>query len=215
MAESSSPVEVFKRSTTAALRAIAERDDVTVTYGPEPPGLAGPRARLPMPPRDLSQHEASLVRGAADALALRLRYHDAQLHARRLPQNEVARAIFEGVEQARVEALGARRMSGLAANLAAMLDQRYRRQGYDRLTERSDSTLAEAIRLLTREQLTGAPPPPAAQRLVDLWRPFLEGRIGRDIRDLDRLVDDQDSYGKAARKLIKDLDLDLGEADAS
>jgi cobaltochelatase CobT len=215
MAESSSPVEVFKRSTTAALRAIAERDDVTVTYGPEPPGLAGPRARLPMPPRDLSQHEASLVRGAADALALRLRYHDAQLHARRLPQNEVARAIFEGVEQARVEALGARRMSGLAANLAAMLDHRYRRQGYDRLTERSDSTLAEAIRLLTREQLTGAPPPPAAQRLVDLWRPFLEGRIGRDIRDLDRLVDDQDSYGKAARKLIKDLDLDLGEADAS
>jgi cobaltochelatase CobT len=215
MAESSSPVEVFKRSTTAALRAIAERDDVTVTYGPEPPGLAGPRARLPMPPRDLSQHEASLVRGAADALALRLRYHDAQLHARRLPQNEVARAIFEGVEQARVEALGARRMSGLAANLAAMLDQRYRRQGYDRLTERSDSTLAEAIRLLTREQLTGAPPPPAAQRLVDLWRPFLEGRIGRDIRDLDRLVADQDSYGKAARKLIKDLDLDLGEADAS
>ncbi|HEV3174606.1 MAG TPA: cobaltochelatase subunit CobT [Stellaceae bacterium] len=215
MAEPSSPVEVFKRSTTAALRAIAEREDVTVTYGPEPPGLAGPRARLPMPPRDLSQHEASLVRGAADALALRLRHHDAQLHARRLPQNEVARAIFEGVEQARVEALGARRMSGVAANLAAMLDQRYRRQGYDRLTERSDSTLADAIRLLTREQLTGAPPPPAAQRLVDLWRPFLEGRIGRDIRDLDRLVEDQDSYGKAARKLIKDLDLDLGDAEAS
>ena len=215
MAESSSPVEVFKRSTTAALRAIAEREDVTVTYGPEPPGLAGPRARLPMPPRDLSQQEASLVRGAADALALRIRYHDAQLHARRMPQNEVARAIFEGVEQARVEALGARRMSGVASNLAAMLDQRYRRQGYDRLTERSDSTLAEAIRLLTREQLTGAPPPPAAQRLVDLWRPFLEGRIGRDIRDLDRLVEDQDSYGKVARKLIKDLDLDLGDAEAS
>jgi cobaltochelatase CobT len=215
MAEPASPVENFKRSTTAALRAIAERDDVTVSYGPEPPGLAGPRARLPMPPRDLSQHEASLVRGAADALALRLRYHDAQLHAKRLPQNEMARAIFEGVEQARVEALGARRMSGVAANLAAMLDQRYRRQGYDRLTERSDSTLAEAIRLLTREELTGAPPPPAAQRLVDLWRPFLEGKIGRDIRDLDRVVEDQDAYGKAARKLIKDLDLDLGDAEVS
>src|SRR5690242_17222882 len=215
MAEPASPVDNFKRSTTAALRAIAERDDVTVSYGPEPPGLAGPRARLPMPPRDLSQHEASQVRGAADALALRLRYHDAQLHAKRMPQNEVARAIFEGVEQARVEALGARRMSGVATNLAAMLDQRYRRQGYDRLTERSDSTLAEAIRLLTREQLTGAPPPPAAHRLVDLWRPFLEGKIGRDIRELDRAITDQDAYGRAARKLIKDLDLDLGDAESS
>jgi cobaltochelatase CobT len=215
MAEPASPADNFKRSTTAALRAIAERDDVTVSYGPEPPGLAGPRARLPMPPRDLSQHEASLVRGAADALALRLRYHDAQLHSKRLPQNEVARAIFEGVEQARVEALGARRMAGVASNLTAMLDQRYRRQGYDRLTERSDSTLAEAIRLLTREELTGAPPPPAAQRLVDLWRPVLEGKIGRDIRELDKLIEDQDSYGKVARKLIKDLDLDLGDAEAS
>ncbi|HMK68615.1 MAG TPA: cobaltochelatase subunit CobT, partial [Stellaceae bacterium] len=160
MAEPTSPVEVFKRSTTAALRAIAERDDVTVSYGPEPPGVAGPRARLPLPPRDLSQQEACQVRGAADALALRLRYHDAQLHARRAPQGEMARAIFEGVEQARVEALGARRMSGVAANLSAMLEQRYRRQGYDRMTERSDSTLAEAIRLLTREQLTGTKPPP-------------------------------------------------------
>src|SRR5690242_10200038 len=215
MAEPASPVDNFKRSTTAALRAIAERDDVTVSYGPEPPGLAGPRARLPMPPRDLSQHEASQVRGAADALALRLRYHDAQLHAKRMPQNEVARAIFEGVEQARVEALGSRRMAGVAGDLSAMLDQRYRRQGYDRLTERSDSTLAEAIRLLTREQLTGSPPPPAAQRLVDLWRPFLEGKIGRDIRELDRAITDQDAYGKAARKLIKDLDLDLGDAESS
>ena len=214
MAEPTSPVEVFKRSTTAALRAIAERDDVTVSYGPEPPGLAGPRARLPMPPRDLSQQEASQVRGAADALALRLRFHDAQLHARRAPHGEMARAIFEGVEQARVEALGARRMSGVAANLSAMLEQRYRRQGYDRMTERSDSTLAEAIRLLTREQLTGAPPPPAAQRLVDLWRPFLEGRIGRDIRELDRQIENQEAYARITRKLIQDLDLDLGDADA-
>ncbi|HTS94681.1 MAG TPA: cobaltochelatase subunit CobT [Stellaceae bacterium] len=214
MAEPTSPVEVFKRSTTAALRAIAERDDVTVSYGPEPPGVAGPRARLPLPPRDLSQQEACQVRGAADALALRLRYHDAQLHARRAPQGEMARAIFEGVEQARVEALGSRRMSGVAANLGAMLEQRYRRQGYDRMTERSDSTLAEAIRLLTREQLTGMKPPPAAQRLVDLWRPFLEGRIGRDILDLDRQIENQDAYARIARRLIQDLDLDLGEAES-
>src|SRR5437763_15007446 len=100
MAEASSPVEVFKRSTTAALRAIAEREDVTVTYGPEPPGLAGPRARLPMPPRDLSPQEASLVRGAADAPALRLRSHDAQLPTPRLPQYAVARALVERGAQA-------------------------------------------------------------------------------------------------------------------
>ncbi|HUN45755.1 MAG TPA: cobaltochelatase subunit CobT [Stellaceae bacterium] len=215
MAEPPSPIEIFKRSTTATLRAIAERDDVTVSYGPEPPGLAGPRARLPTPPRDLSQQEAAQVRGAADALALRLRHHDAAVHARRAPQGEMARAIFEGVEQARVEALGSRNMAGVAGNLAAMLEARYRRQGYDRLSERNEGTLAEAVRLLTREQLTGATPPPAAQKLVELWRPWLEGRIGRDILELDRHVGDQDGYAKVARKLIQDLDLDLGDAEAS
>jgi cobaltochelatase CobT len=215
MAEPPSPIEIFKRSTTATLRAIAERDDVTVSYGPEPPGLAGPRARLPTPPRDLSQQEAAQVRGAADALALRLKHHDAAVHARRAPQGEMARAVFEGVEQARVEALGVKNMAGVAGNLAAMLEARYRRQGYDRLSERNESTLADAVRLLAREQLTGAPPPPAAQKLVELWRPWLEGRIGRDILELDRHMADQDGYAKAARKLIQDLDLDLGDTDAS
>jgi len=85
MAEAETPVESFKRATAATVRAIAERDDVTVSYGAEPPGAAGARLRLPLPARDLSDTEAGLVRGAADALALRLRYHDDTLHNRRAP----------------------------------------------------------------------------------------------------------------------------------
>ena len=142
MPEAESPTESFKRATAATLRAIAERDDVTVTYGAEPPAAAGPRVRLPLPARELNEAEAAPVRGAADALALKLRYHDAALHAKRSPTGETARAIFEGVEQARVEALGARRMAGVAYNLSAMLEERYRRQGYEHMAERNDTTLA-------------------------------------------------------------------------
>ncbi len=213
MAENETPLDIFKRATAATVRAIAEREDVTVSYGAEPAAAAGPRVRLPLPGRDLSAADAAPVRGAADAVALRLRYHDAALHARRLPAGETARAIFEGVEQARVEALGAKRMSGVAGNLAAMLDERYRRQGFEHLAERNDTTLAEAVRLLARETLTGAPVPPAAQRVVDMWRPFLEGKVGRDLLELNRHVANQEAYGKIARQLIHDLDLDLGEAE--
>ncbi|HZL58400.1 MAG TPA: cobaltochelatase subunit CobT [Stellaceae bacterium] len=208
-----SPVEVFKRSTTATLRAISCRDDVTVSYGAEPAGAAGARVRLPLPTRDLAEKDAAPVRGAADALALKLRYHDAALHAKRAPSGETARSIFEGVEQARVEALGSRRMVGVASNLAAMLDERYRRQGYEHMAERNDVTLAEAVRLLVRETLTGATPPPAARQVVDLWRPYLEGKVGRDLLELERSVGDQAAYGKMARQLIQDLDLDLGEVE--
>ncbi|HLJ62574.1 MAG TPA: cobaltochelatase subunit CobT [Stellaceae bacterium] len=213
MTESETPQERFKRATTATIRAIAGREDVSVSFGAEPAGPTGLRVRLPLPGRDLSREEAAPIRGTADAQALKLRYHDTALHARRLPSGEVARAVFEGVEQARVEALGARRMAGVADNLASMLQERYRRQGFEMMGERNDTTLIEAIRLLARESLTGTKPPPAASRMVEAWRPFLEGKIGRDLLELNRHIGDQESYGKLARRLLHDLELDQGELD--
>ena len=213
MAEAESPVEIFKRATAAAVRAIAERDDVNIVYGAELPAVAGTRVRLPLPGRDLSQDEAAQLRGSADAAALRLRYHDDNVHVRRRPAGEQARAIFESVEQARVEAIGATRMAGVAANLAASLEERYRRQGYAHVTERDPAMLPEAVRLLTREMLTGAPPPPSAKRMVTEWRPYLEGLIGRDIAELGKHLQDQEGYAKVARQLIRDLDIDLGDVE--
>ncbi|MBV8653939.1 MAG: cobaltochelatase subunit CobT [Alphaproteobacteria bacterium] len=212
MKESETPAEIFKRSTAATVRAIAERGEITVSYGAEPASASGPRVKLPNPGRDLSLAEASQLRGSADALALRLRYHDEAIHQRRMPSGETARAIYDAVEQARVEALGARRMVGVASNLTAMLDERYRRQGYERITERSDVTLAEAVRLLAREQLTGEAPPRSAKSVVEAWRPYLEGRIGKDFAELGRHVLDQDAYSRVMRRLIQDLDLGEGES---
>src|SRR6476646_8664142 len=215
MAQDFSPTEIFKRATASTLRAIAERDDLTVGFGPEPPGLAGTRVKLPNPARDLPPEEAAQLRGAADSLALRVRYHDDAVHTKRLPGSPLARSVFEALEQARVEALGSRRMVGVGQNLTAMLDEQYRRQGFERISERTESTMAEAVRLLTREALTHEPPPASARKVVDLWRPWLEGKIAKDIAELNRVIADQDTYARATRRLIQDLDLDLGELDDS
>jgi cobaltochelatase CobT len=215
MAQDFSPTEIFKRATAATLRAIAERDDLAVAFGPEAAGVTGTRVRLPNPPRDLPAEEAAQLRGAADSMALRLRYHDDAVHSKRVPGSPLARAVFEAVEQARVEALGSRRMTGVATNLAAMLDEQYRRQGFERMTERTESTMAEAVRLLTREALTRERPPPAARRVVDLWRPWLEARIAKDLGELDRTILDQDGYARVTRRMLQDLDIDLGEAEDS
>src|ERR1700687_1459151 len=150
MAQAFSPTEIFKRATASTLRAIAERDDLTVGFGPEPAGGAGTRVKLPNTARNTPPDEAAQLRGAADSLALRLRYHDDAVHSKRVPGNALARAVFEGLEQARVEALGSRRMVGVAANLGAMLDEQYRRQGYERITERTAGTIAEAGRQIGR-----------------------------------------------------------------
>src|SRR5215468_8312307 len=215
MAQDFSPTEIFKRATASTLRAIAEQDDVQVGFGPEPPGLSGKRVKLPNPARDLPAEEAAQLRGAADSVALRLRYHDDGVHSRRVPNSPLARAVFDAVEQARVEALGSRRMAGVASNLEAMLDEQYRRQGFERITERTESTMAEAVRLLTREALTGEAAPPAARHVVDLWRPWLEPRIAKELGELDRTILEQDDYARVTRRMLQDLDIDLGEAEES
>src|SRR5258707_12268132 len=106
-------------------------------------------------------------------------------------------------------------MVGVATNLEAMLDEQYRRQGFERITERTESTMAEAVRLLTREALTRERPPPAARHVVDLWRPWLEGRIGKDLNELDRTILDQDAYARATPRLLQGPHIDPGETEDS
>ena len=116
------PTEPFKRAVAGCLRAIAKRPELEVGFAAERPGLAAGKARLPEPPRKLSTREAAIVRGHADSIALRLACHNPAVHRRLMPGGQQARAVFESVEQARVEAIGARRMEGVARNLSAMLE---------------------------------------------------------------------------------------------
>jgi cobaltochelatase CobT len=201
------PTEPFKRAVTGCLRAIARQPELEVSFAAERPGMVGGKARLPEPPRKLTRAEAAIVRGHADSIALRMACHNASVHRRLMPGGQQARAVFEAVEQARVEAIGARRMQGVATNLSAMLDDKFHRGKFDEITDRADAPIEEAVAMMVRERLTGLPPPPAARRLVDLWRPWIEGRAGRDLDKLERLVENQRSFGDAVHDLLDSLDM--------
>ena len=204
------PVEQFKRATAACFRAIANRSDLDVSYSAEPPGISGDRVRLPFPSRDLPKEEVAQVRGEADAIALRLKHHDAKLHASLMPGGDSAPAIFEALEQARIEALGANRMVGVGENIAAALEDKYRREGLHRVTEKSDAVLPEVVRLMARTAFTGATPPPSALSACELWGSDLEEKIGVNLQDLEQKLGDQREFSEAVRQLIQDLDIDLG-----
>jgi cobaltochelatase CobT len=202
-----SPAEPFKRAVTGCMRAIARKPDLEVTFAAERPGIAGGKARLPEPPRKLTRAEAAIVRGHSDAMALRLACHDSALHRRLQPTGQQARAVFEAVEQARVEAIGARRMAGVAGNLGAMLDDKYHRGKFDQISDRSDAPLEDALALLVRERLTGQAPPAAAKKLVDLWRPMIEKAASRDLDRLDDLIEDQRLFGDVIHDMLDALDM--------
>src|SRR6201984_1806193 len=172
------PTEPFKRSVAACLKAIARKPELEVGYAAERPGVAGGKARLPEPPRKLNATEAAIVRGHADSIALKLACHDPNVHRKLVPGGQTARAVFDAVEQARVEAIGARRMEGVAKNLTAMLDDRFHRSKFDEITDRADRHTEDAGARVVRDGLPGQAPPPAAKKLVELWRPFIEDRAG-------------------------------------
>src|SRR6188768_4483100 len=168
-----SPTEPFKRALTGCIRALARKPNLEVAFAAERPGLQGGKVRLPEPPRKLGKAEAAVVRRHADSIALRLACHDPAMHRRLQPAGQQARAVFEAVEQARVEAIGARRMDGVAQNLTAMLDERFHRCKFDEVSDRADAPLEEAVALIVRERLTGQVAPPSARKIVELWRPLI------------------------------------------
>jgi len=202
-----SPTEPFKRAVTGCLRALARKPDLEVSFAAERPGLISGKVRLPEPPRKLSKAEAAIVRGNADSIALRIACHDAAIHRRLQPAGQQARAVFEAVEQARVEAIGARRMDGVAQNLSAMLDDKFHRGKFDEITDRADAPIEDALALMVRERLTGLAPPRAAKKLVDLWRPLIEDRAGKKLDELEDLVEDQRHFGDAVHDLLEALEM--------
>ena len=129
------------------------------------------------------------------------------MHRKLVPGGQTARAVFEAVEQARVEAIGARRMSGVAKNLTAMLDDRFHRGKFDEVTDRADAPIEDALAMLVRERLTGQAPPPAAKRLVELWRPLIEDRAGKDLDRLEKLIENQARFGDVMHDLLDSLDM--------
>jgi len=201
------PTEPFKRAVTSCLKAISKKAELDVTFSAERPGIAPGKARLPEPSRKLTRKDAAIVRGHADSIALRLACHDPKVHKKLAPSNQQARAVFEAMEQARVEAIGSKRMAGVAKNLNAMLDDHFHRGKYDEITDRADAPLADALAMLVRERLTGQAPPAAARRIVDLWRPTLEEKVGHRLDQLQGLTDDQARFGESIQDVLTALEL--------
>ena len=201
------PTEPFKRAVTSCLRAIAQQPELEVTFAIERPGLSPGKARLPEPGRKMSRRDAAIVRGHADSIALKIACHDPKVHRKLMPGNPQAKGVFDAVEQARVEAIGSRRMTGVAKNLTAMLDDHFHRGKYDEITDRADAPLSDALAMMVRERLTGLPPPTAACKVVDLWRPFLEDKIGTRLDQLSHFTEDQAKFGDLVHDLLSELDL--------
>ena len=205
----------FLKSNAAALRAVAGVKECQVTYAGTDTHVGKDDVRLPaLPPTATAAQKASL-RGAADGAALWLAHHDPKTHKKHCPNPDGARAIFESAERARVEAIGANDLAGVGANLTAALNQRYETRQIEAPGSADEAGIAEVVRLLLREELTGAPPPQTLSMVMDLWRPWIKSRAGDLLDQLEATIDDQSQFAEISRRLIGALETDLGDASSN
>jgi cobaltochelatase CobT len=214
MSQKETPGEVFKRALANAARSLAEQPDLEVIFSGDGPSLQGHKAILPHPPRELSGPETTRIRGLADQMALRVAHHDDAVHGRGKPQSAEGGQVYDALEQARIEAIGANALAGVRENLAAVWEQSAQRKGLNHLADPAAAPIADIIALLARERMTGSPPPIAARALVDSLRAEIEAKAGASLDRLLAAVDDQKAFGRIARTVCRDLSMgdDLSDA---
>ncbi|HUS95163.1 MAG TPA: cobaltochelatase subunit CobT, partial [Hyphomicrobiaceae bacterium] len=202
-----SPAEPFKRALGMTVRAIAADGEVEVGFAAGRPSLSGKVVNLPEPSRIPSAHEIAIMRGWADSLALTAACHDEKVHNRLAPEAGPARTVFEAVEQARVEALGCNRMPGMRNNITAKIEDQYAHGRLAEVQDTAEAPLEDALSLVVRERLTGLAPPENAKAGVDIWRPWIEERIGSSLNELDKFSEDQAQFGRMVRQMLTKLEL--------
>ncbi|WP_043917364.1 cobaltochelatase subunit CobT [Jannaschia aquimarina] len=199
------PADPFKKALAEATKVIAEDRELAVTYSVDPPGRTNDSVRLPQISRRMTREEVLLARGTADAFALRHKHHDAGVNAKYLPQGNMARELYDALETARCEAVGARAMPGTAGNIDAKIGAEARRKGYGDVTDKAQAPLAAAAGYWLRHKATGRPLPAGAQNVLDLWSGFIEESTGDRADDVGDILSDQAAFARLARQLIDDL----------
>ena len=205
MQNNDNPADPFKKALAEATKVMADDAELSVTYSVDPPGSTNDSIRLPQVSRRLTAQEVRLARGTADALALRHKFHDASTFDRYVPQGQMACDIYDAMETARCEAVGARAMPGTHTNIDAKIENEALRQGFGDIREASQAPLATAAGYLVRHLATGRDLPPDAANVMNLWRDFIEGQTGGSLGSIDDILADQAEFAKFTRKIIQDL----------
>jgi cobaltochelatase CobT len=221
VADKNNDSENFKSATAATLRAIAEKKHMAVTYSAaemadHPTQPTAESTRLPTPPTLIDDKARAILRGISDGKALRLRHHNRAQFLKNAPMDLTARAMFEVLEQARFEAIGATQMLGVAKNLGQVLDDKFKRLGYNNVKNRDESNMADALHALARFELTGEKIPKHVKSMIDVWKPWIDEKLGPDgFSKLKPLIENQTDYAKASRDLLNMLDMDAGGQDGN
>ncbi len=150
---------------------------------------------------------AAHIRGQVDLAALALKYHDATVHQQYRPQEAKATAMFDALEQIRLEALGIQHYPGMRHNLEQRHCSEFELNGYDRAQQSSEAALTDVVAMIAREAMTQQPSPAPIQRLVHLMRPWVEEAAQVHLKQLGVHLTSQEAFARTVQEILFDLKL--------
>ncbi|WP_039758808.1 cobaltochelatase subunit CobT [Bartonella queenslandensis] len=207
--------EAFKKALSTCMRAIAGTSQLEVSFSHNRPSLSENCARLPELPQRATDQDITITRGLGDSMALRKAWHDNRIHMQFAPLESEARAVFDALEQTRVEAIGTLAMEGLAKNLDVMLADKYKRAHYEKISNQSEAPIQEAIALLLREKITKRAAPKEAGLVLEFWRQELEQKAAEELNELTHHIYNQQAFAKIVHQMLVTLQMTVHQNETS
>ncbi len=207
--QNETPSELLKRVTASSLKAIAglQEEELSINFSANEKSTSNQTIYLPTPPSKIDRKTLDTLRGLSDSIALKLRYHDDELHKKYMPSGPEARAVYEAVEKIRYESLGSNDLAGVAKNLNTVLNETYQARGYESVIEKTNSMLPDAVSLLVRERLTGQSLPECSEKMMKLWRSDIESKVGDKLKKIQGCSQDQKVFVDLVTEIIHSLGL--------
>lgn len=199
-------LEDFKRAVSSTVRALANDSEIDISFGTAPSLMPG-QLRLPMIYTGMSHNEITELRGKGDSFSLHRRFHNKNLHNKYMPKEDLARQVFNVIEDARIEAIGSNKMKGVAKNLKAKMEKYYKEHTIEDDNGIDKSPLPDVLRLLVRERLTHEQPPEAVKKIIKTLRVEIERKAGKSLDQLIENIDNQGKFSLLSRQVLADLDL--------
>ena len=200
-----SPTAPFKNALEKTTRALAEDSELKLSVSGSSTELDGHTAKIPQISRKMTKDEVMLARGNADALALKKRFHNSLLHDHYLPTGQLAQQLYQNLETARCEIIGAQILPGTATNLDAKITEDIKQRSQVADVDSQDLTIAEAAGYMLRQIATGRPLPKSAEVLTEKWREFIQTEAGATLFEATLSLQDQKGFAKFSRQIIQDL----------
>ena len=142
--------------------------------------------------------DARSCRGAADGVALRLRYSDSALHHRLQPALPLARMVFDLLEQFRCASLVPEHLPGVRSNMLHRFDAWSLAFVRARLHESAQGILLLTVAQICHSRVTAEPVNESLADLIEATRFGLAPRIGAALAGLRRSRQSQADYAEHA-----------------